>query len=111
MTYLPLLWTFYTYFPCGDVTADGDAEQPIQWSGEFYDGEPGLVYYNYRYYNLLLERRITRDIENRIEAKRVPPRKEPPTVRGGLRFNGGWQREWRGMTVVSKVGVKYEVNL
>ncbi len=43
--------TIYTYSPYGQVTAEGDVIQPIQWSSEMYDAELGLVYYNYRYYN------------------------------------------------------------
>ncbi len=41
----------YSYTPYGAVTAEGSVQQPIQWSSEFYDGELGLVYYNYRHYN------------------------------------------------------------
>jgi len=43
--------TAYTYSPYGQVTAEGDVEQAIQWSSEFNDTELGLVYYNYRHYN------------------------------------------------------------
>ena len=43
--------TIYTYSPYGQVTAEGDVTQPIQWSSEVYDAETGLVYYNFRYYN------------------------------------------------------------
>ena len=43
--------TIYTYSPYGQVTAEGDVIQPIQWSSEMYDAELGLVYYNFRYYN------------------------------------------------------------
>ena len=45
------LRTAYTYTPYGQVTANGDVEQPIQWSSEFNDTEIGLIYYNYRHYN------------------------------------------------------------
>ena len=38
--------------PYGSVTEEGDISQPIQWSSEFNDTELGLVYYNYRHYNL-----------------------------------------------------------
>ena len=44
--------TAYTYSPYGSVTATGNVTQPIQWSSEFYDEELGLVYYNWRYYNI-----------------------------------------------------------
>ena len=53
--------TAYTYTPYGAVTADGDAEQPIQWSSEYNDTELGLVYYNYRHYNPVDGRWIRRD--------------------------------------------------
>ena len=43
--------TIYTYSPYGQVTAEGDVQQPIQWSSEYHDEELQLVYYNYRYYN------------------------------------------------------------
>ena len=43
--------TIYTYSPYGQVTAEGDVIQPIQWSSEYHDAETDLVYYNYRYYN------------------------------------------------------------
>ena len=43
--------TIYTYSPYGQVIAEGDITQPIQWSSEMYDAELGLVYYNFRYYN------------------------------------------------------------
>ena len=45
--------TSYTYSPFGKVTATGSLTQPIQWSSEMWDGELGLVYYNWRYYNLV----------------------------------------------------------
>ena len=45
------LGTSYTYSPYGQVTANGDVEQPIQWSSEYNDTELGLIYYNYRHYN------------------------------------------------------------
>ena len=41
----------YTYTPFGEVTASGSVTQPIQWSSEFNDGELGLMYYHWRYYN------------------------------------------------------------
>ena len=43
--------TAYDYAPFGEVTANGTAEQPFQWSSEFYDSELGMVYYNFRFYN------------------------------------------------------------
>ena len=45
------LTTAYTYSPFGKVTVSGSLSQPIQWSSEVWDGELGLVYYNWRYYN------------------------------------------------------------
>ena len=53
--------TAYTYTPYGQVTAEGDMTQPIQWSSEYNDTEPGLVYYNYRHYNPADGRWIGRD--------------------------------------------------
>ena len=50
-----------TYSPYGQVTAKGDGTQPVQWSGEVYDAELGLVYYNYRYYHSLDGRWTRRD--------------------------------------------------
>ena len=51
----------YTYSPYGSVTATGSVTQPIQWSSEVWDGELGMVYYNWRYYNSLFGRWISRD--------------------------------------------------
>ena len=56
------LRTAYTYTPYGQVTANGDVEQPIQWSSEFNDTEIGLIYYNYRHYNPVNGRWIGRDL-------------------------------------------------
>ena len=53
--------TAYDYAPFGGVTANGSAEQPFQWSSEFYDAELGMVYYNFRFYNPLDGRWISRD--------------------------------------------------
>ena len=53
--------TAYTYAPYGEVSAEGDVEQPIQWSSEYNDTELGLVYYNYRHCNPLDGRWIGRD--------------------------------------------------
>gem|GEM_PF-5545260 len=53
--------TAYPYSPYGEVTADGDVTQPIQWSSEYNDTELALVYYNYRHYNPLDGRWIGRD--------------------------------------------------
>ena len=56
------LRTAYTYTPYGQVTANGDVEQPIQWSSEFNDTELGLIYYNYRHYNPVDGRWTGRDL-------------------------------------------------
>ena len=53
--------TAYDYAPFGEVTANGTAEQPFQWSSEFYDTELGMVYYNFRFYNPLDGKWISRD--------------------------------------------------
>ena len=55
------LRTAYTYTPYGQVAAEGDVEQNIQWSSEFNDTELGLVYYNYRHYNPVEGRWTGRD--------------------------------------------------
>ena len=51
----------YDYAPFGGVTTNGTAEQPFQWSSEFYDAELGMVYYNFRFYNPLDGRWIQRE--------------------------------------------------
>ena len=56
--------TIYTYSPYGQVTAEGDVTQPIQWSSEMYDAELGPVYYNFRYYNPRDGRWTRRDPED-----------------------------------------------
>lgn len=53
--------TSYSYSPSGECVSDGDVSQPIQWSSEHVDEETGLVYYNFRYYNPLDGRWISRD--------------------------------------------------
>ena len=60
------LRTAYTYSPYGQVTAEGDVEQNIQWSSEFNDTELGLVYYNYRHYNPVDGRWTGRDVIEEI---------------------------------------------
>ena len=60
------LRTAYTCTPYGQVTAEGDVTQPIQWSSEFNDTELGLIYYNYRHYNPVDGRWLTRDIVKAI---------------------------------------------
>ena len=37
--------TAYTYAPYGEVTANGDVTQPIQWGSEAWDEELGLIYW------------------------------------------------------------------
>jgi len=56
--------TTYTYTPYGEVTANGDVTQPIQWSSEYSDTELGLVYYNFRYYIPADGKWIGRDLIN-----------------------------------------------
>lgn len=53
----------YDYDPYGNVTATGELANlnPIQYSSEVYDPELGLVIYNYRHYNPLDGRWLTRD--------------------------------------------------
>ena len=54
--------TAYTYTPYGEVTESANGVyQPIQWSSEYNDTELGLVYYNYRHYNQINGKWVTRD--------------------------------------------------
>ena len=54
--------TAYSYTPYGEVTESANGVyQTIQWSSEYNDTEPGLVYYNYRHYNPMDGRWIGRD--------------------------------------------------
>lgn len=53
--------TTYDYMPYGGVTEEGDVAQPVQWSSEMYDDELALVYYNFRHYNPMDGRWISRD--------------------------------------------------
>ena len=53
--------TAYDYTPFGGVTEEGDAAQPVQWSSEVYDAELAMMYYNYRHYNPMDGRWISRD--------------------------------------------------
>ena len=54
--------TIYAYTPFGKVTATGNMTQPIRWSSEVWDDELGLIYYNYRYYNVEILRFVSYDI-------------------------------------------------
>ena len=63
--------TAYDYAPFGEVTASGTAEQPFQWSSEFYDTELGMVYYNFRFYNPLDGRWISRDLIGELLDKNI----------------------------------------
>ena len=54
--------TNYSYSPFGEVMANGDVAQPIQWSSEYNDAELALVYYNYRYYNYTSGNWLNRDM-------------------------------------------------
>jgi RHS repeat-associated protein len=52
------------YGPFGEtLTSEGDlaADNPIRWSTKYTDGESGLVYYGYRYYNAGTGRWLNRD--------------------------------------------------
>ena len=51
----------YSYAPFGEATQRGNITNPLQWSSEVFDGELGLVYYNYRHYIPLDGRWIKRD--------------------------------------------------
>ena len=50
-----------SYAPFGEVTQRGNITNPLQWSSEVFDGELGLVYYNYRHYTPHDGRWISRD--------------------------------------------------
>ena len=50
------------FAPQGRAGNGVPASQPIQWSSEVWDSELGLVYYNWRYYNVLEGRWISYDI-------------------------------------------------
>ncbi len=55
----------YKYTPFGSVYSNGDVSQPFQWSSEYADEHVGLIYYNYRHYNPMCGRWLTKDpIEN-----------------------------------------------
>ncbi len=54
--------TAYSYTPYGNVTANGDITQPIQWSSEYDDTELALTYYNFRHYNPMDGRWLGRDL-------------------------------------------------
>ena len=53
--------TAYAYAPYGEVSERGDITQPLQWSSEYLDTELALTYYNFRHYNSLDGRWISRD--------------------------------------------------
>ena len=56
--------TTYAYTPYGSVTATGSVTQPILWSSENYDQETSLSYYNYRYFNNVAAKWLSRDLLN-----------------------------------------------
>ena len=58
--------TAYTYSPYGKVSESGDITQPLQWSSECLDTELALTYYNFRHYNSLDGRWISRDKESEM---------------------------------------------
>ncbi len=58
--------TAYTYSPYGKVSESGDITQPLQWSSECLDTELALTYYNFRHYNSLDGRWISRDKEGEM---------------------------------------------
>lgn len=51
----------YVYDPFGTCTHSGDSDNPFRFSSEYYDGETGLIYYNFRYYSSALGRWLARD--------------------------------------------------
>ncbi|UDQ98401.1 RHS repeat-associated core domain-containing protein [Lentisphaerota bacterium WC36G] len=53
----------YDYTPFGQLAkTDENVENPFKFSSEFHDEESGLVYYNYRYYNPVNGKWLSRDI-------------------------------------------------
>ena len=52
--------TSYSYDPFGNLPLPME-DNYFGFSSEYYDGETGLVYYNYRYYSPQLGRWIKRD--------------------------------------------------
>ena len=58
--------TTYSYTPYGKVSKSGDITQPLQWSSECLDTELALTYYNFRHYNSLDGRWISRDKEGEM---------------------------------------------
>ena len=57
------LTAHYAYTPFGAVTVTGSKTltNPFRFSSEFYDDVLGLVYYNYRHYDIITGRWISRD--------------------------------------------------
>ena len=53
--------TSYAYTPYGKVTSSGNVTQPIQWSSEIIDTEMGMMYYNWRMYDIINGKWTTRD--------------------------------------------------
>lgn len=49
-----------TYSPFGEISTS-EVAQPILWSSEYLDSETKLYYYNYRFYNPLEARWLTKD--------------------------------------------------
>lgn len=43
------------------MQSQGNVEQPLQWSSEYFDSELSLSYYNFRYYNSYIGRWTTKD--------------------------------------------------
>ena len=61
---LTQLRAHYEYSPFGKVTVSNGVyadDNPYRFSSEVFDGETGLVYYNYRYYSPELGRWLSRD--------------------------------------------------
>lgn len=54
----------YAYTAFGVATASALSENPIGFSSEFYDISLGLVYYNYRHYNPIDEKRLRERVGN-----------------------------------------------
>ena len=52
----------YEYSPFGKLSTNNETiEQPFKFSSEYYDSETGLIYYNYRYYDVNTGKWLKRD--------------------------------------------------
>ncbi|MEG1508763.1 MAG: RHS repeat-associated core domain-containing protein, partial [Akkermansia sp.] len=62
-------------------------DQPFQWSSEVYDAELGMVYYNYRHYNPVDGRWISRDIIELIDLSEIIKTSNDDPIKNYYNFN------------------------